>query len=248
MNAVHSMLVVAASASATCATAASAQPSNVLPSHKHAWTENCGWLNWRDAGSPAAAQGARSNGLFLAGFVWGENIGYINLGDGTPANGLAYGNILGSDFGVNILPDARLGGRAWGENVGWINFGPHATLAAAQQARFDFATGRLLGYAWGENIGWVNLDHGTHYVAFRACAADLSGSSDPNSAAYGVPDTFVDASDFFYFLDQFAADNFAVADLTSSADPNSPGYGVPDGTIDASDFFFYLDLFVQGCT
>ncbi len=36
------------------------------------------------------------------------------------------------------------------------------------------------------------------------CAADLTTSSDPNDPAYGVPDGMVDASDFFYFLDQFA--------------------------------------------
>ncbi|MCC6284384.1 MAG: hypothetical protein IT439_03635 [Phycisphaerales bacterium] len=79
------------------------------------------------------------------------------------------------------------------------------------------------------------------------CPADISGSADPNDPAYGIPDGQVDASDFFYFLDQFTGGNFAVADLTGSADPNNPAYGVPDGIIDASDFFFYLDLFVQGC-
>ncbi len=80
-----------------------------------------------------------------------------------------------------------------------------------------------------------------------ACPADLSGSSDPNDPAYGAPDGFVDAADFFYYLDQFAAANLAVADVTGSADPNDPAYGVPDGLIDAADFFYYLDLFVAGC-
>ncbi len=79
------------------------------------------------------------------------------------------------------------------------------------------------------------------------CPADLSGSADPNDPAYGVPDGSVDASDFFYYLDQFVGGNLAIADLSGSADPNDPGYGVPDGTIDASDFFYYLDLFVAGC-
>ncbi len=79
------------------------------------------------------------------------------------------------------------------------------------------------------------------------CPADLSGSSDPNDPAYGMPDGIVDAADFFYFLDQFTASNLAVADLSGSADPNDAGYGVPDGTLDASDFFYYLDIFVAGC-
>lgn len=79
------------------------------------------------------------------------------------------------------------------------------------------------------------------------CAADLTGSSDPNDLAYGIPDGSADASDFFYYLDAFASGDADTADLTGSADPNDPQYGTPDGSIDAADFFFYLDLFVQGC-
>lgn len=79
------------------------------------------------------------------------------------------------------------------------------------------------------------------------CAADLSGSSDPNDPAYGVPDGVADISDFFYYLDRFVAGDLAVADLSTSSDPNDPGYGVPDGVLDIADFFYYLDLFVQGC-
>ncbi len=79
------------------------------------------------------------------------------------------------------------------------------------------------------------------------CPADTSGSSDPNDPGYGVPDGQIDAADFFYYLDQFAAGNLAAADLTGSSDPNDPGYGVPDGQLDAGDFFYYLDLFVAGC-
>lgn len=77
--------------------------------------------------------------------------------------------------------------------------------------------------------------------------ADLSGSADPNDAAYGVPDGVIDAADFFFFLDQFASGNAAVADVTGSADPNDSAYGVPDGVIDAADFFYFLDAFSVGC-
>ncbi|MBX3364271.1 MAG: hypothetical protein KF866_05835 [Phycisphaeraceae bacterium] len=79
------------------------------------------------------------------------------------------------------------------------------------------------------------------------CRADLSGSSDPMHPDYGVPDGQVDASDFFYFLDQFTEGNFLVADMSGSSDPTSPDYGVPDGLLDASDFFYFLDVFVLGC-
>jgi cytochrome c peroxidase len=79
------------------------------------------------------------------------------------------------------------------------------------------------------------------------CLADLSGSSDPSSGAYGTPDGMVDAADLFYFLDQFVAGNRAEADLTGDADPLQPLYGIPDAGLDASDFFYFLDLFEAGC-
>lgn len=78
------------------------------------------------------------------------------------------------------------------------------------------------------------------------CPADLTGSTDPNNPAFGVPDGVVDANDFFFYLSLFGAGDLA-ADLTGSADPNSPDFGVPDGSLDGSDFFFYLNLFAQGC-
>ncbi len=86
----------------------------------------------------------------------------------------------------------------------------------------------------------------TDTITVLACRPDLTGSTDPNSAAYGIPDAVLDASDFFYYLDLFVANN-AAADYTGSSDPNDPEYGLPDGIIDASDFFFYLDLYTAGC-
>jgi len=98
------------------------------------------------------------------------------------------------------------------------------------------------------------IDTSRNYAALElvtlvddGCAPDLSGSVDPNDPGFGVPDGLVDATDFFFFLDRFAAGDLAVADLTGSADPNSPAFGVPDGTLDASDFFFYLTIFAAGC-
>ncbi len=190
-----------------------AQPSNIQSSNKWSWGENIGFMNWRDAGSPIASQGALINPNILSGFVWQENTGFINLGDGTPANGTAYANLTGTDFGVNILNDNRLAGLAWGENVGWINFGPHATLPALQQARFDPSSNRLRGYAWGENIGWVNLDDSTHFVGVR-CPADFNND--------GVVDLF----DYLDFVAAFAANDPAA-----------------DFNLDAIiDFFDYLDF------
>lgn len=105
--------------------------------------------------------------------------------------------------------------------------------------------------ARGELALLLRFTDGTEgiYVARLAtpCPGDLSGSSDPNSSDYGLPDGALDAADFFYYLDQFALGNVSVADLTGSSDPNDPNYGAPDGTLDIADFFYFLDLFVAGC-
>lgn len=79
------------------------------------------------------------------------------------------------------------------------------------------------------------------------CAADLTSTTDPQDPTYGVPDGVVDAADFFYFLDQFVAENFVIVDRTGDSDPSASCYGVPDDAVDLSDVFFYLDLFAAGC-
>lgn len=107
-----------------------------------------------------------------------------------------------------------------------------------------FTTLRMTNTTGGDSIEYDDV---LFTFTRRACPPDLTGSSDPTSPDYGVPDGRVNAADFFYFLDQFASGNLAIADLTGSADPSDPAYRAPDGVLDASDFFFYLDLFVAGC-
>ena len=175
-------------------TLAVAQPSNVDANHKFAWSENCGWINWRDSGSPAGAQGVVIYPTFLSGFAWMENAGFLNFGDGTPVNGFAYSNTTGTDTGVNVTPSGNLAGFAWGENIGWVNFGTAAALSGSgQQARMT--SGRLRGYAWGENIGWINLDDATSFVA-PTCYANCDGST-------VAP--VLNINDFQCFLNKFAA-------------------------------------------
>jgi hypothetical protein len=136
--------------------------SNIDPGHKHAWGENVGWTNWRDANY--AQEGVDLGTTFLAGFIWSENLGWINVGDGSPDDDVHYGNTDGSDFGVNIdQGTGDLFGLAWGENIGWVNFDTRDK--GDQRARFDRPAGRFRGYVWGENVGWINLDDEEHYVA-----------------------------------------------------------------------------------
>ena len=199
--------------------------SNVAAANKFSWSENCGWMNWRDGGSPTGSQGAIFAGTFASGFVWMENCGWVNLGDGSPANLVAYANTTGADFGVNIGVGGALSGFAWGENIGWINF-TLPTLPAAQQPRLDGGAGRLRGFAWGENIGWVNLDlaESGKFVGVTICAADFNN------------DGTVDPDDLADYIGAFFA--------------QPPGAGSDfngDGTTDPDDLADYIGAFFGGC-
>eukprot|EP01026_Neomeris_dumetosa_P083764 TRINITY_DN975_c0_g1_i4.p1 TRINITY_DN975_c0_g1~~TRINITY_DN975_c0_g1_i4.p1 ORF type:complete len:313 (-),score=32.48 TRINITY_DN975_c0_g1_i4:233-1171(-) len=91
-------------------------------------------------------------------------------------------------------------------------------------------------------IFWDDL----RVVQLPLCGADMTGTMDPGSPEYGVPDGNVDADDFFFYMDLFQSGD-PMADLTGSQNPMDELYGVCDGTIDANDFFFYLTLFDGGC-
>jgi hypothetical protein len=203
--------------------------SNVSSTNKFTWAENCGWMNWRDAGDPASSQGARFEPTFASGFVWCENIGWINLGDGTPGSGAGYSNTSGDDHGVNILADGELSGLAWGENVGWINFGISALVPPAQRPRIDAAANRLRGFVWGENIGWINLDDAEKFVAFQPpCAANCDGSTTP---------PVLNVNDFICFQSRFAAgDPYA----------NCDGSTTPP-VLNVNDFICFQSQYAAGC-
>jgi hypothetical protein len=222
-------------AALAASSAALAQP-NISSTNKWAWSENCGWVNWFNAGDPPSAQRVRIHTSFLSGFAWAENIGYINFGDATPANGASYANATGIDFGVNRNPATNeLSGLAWGENVGWINFSGGALASPPNPARFDTSAGRLRGFAWGENIGWINLDDATRFVSL-VCPADLD-----DGTASGTPDGGVTIDDLLFFLDLFANGD-PRADLDDGTFTNTPDAGV---TID--DLLYYLERFANGC-
>ncbi len=198
--------------------------SSISPVNKFSWGENCGWMDWAAAG----AQAARISDSFLSGSIWCENIGWINLGNGTPGAGGSYANASGSDFGVNLDPGTHLlSGLAWGENVGWINFSSGAAAVPASPARIDTAANRLRGYAWGENIGWINLDDAAHFVGL-SCYANCDGSVTP---------PVLNVLDFSCFLNKFAAgDPYA----------NCDGSSTPPA-LNVLDFSCFLNKFAAGC-
>jgi hypothetical protein len=162
--------------------AAHAQVS-IDPAHAFCWGENAGWINW--ASAPQGVQTAGIGPTYLHGHVWGETLGWISLGLG-PANGLAYANVSGDDYGGNYdAAGGALSGMAWSENAGWINFSGGALASPPVAARLDTNAGRFFGYVWGENIGWVNLDDDQLYVGIVGMCgtADFDGDGDTGTDA-----------------------------------------------------------------
>lgn len=97
---------------------------------------------------------------------------------------------------------------------------------ATYRVYFGDAHGQpLAGYTPGEvTLAWTS----------DVCPGDLTSSADPGDPRYGIPDNVVDVTDFFFFLDMFAAGD-------PRADVNH------DGRVDVTDFFLYLDAFALGC-
>lgn len=199
--------------------------SNIDSTNKFAWGENVGWSNWRDANF--TLDGVDVGSMFLSGWIWFENVGWVTVGDGTPGGGTFYTNVLGGDHGVNIVNAAGdLEGFAWGENVGWINF--DTSSAGAQRAKFDTVAGRFRGYAWGENVGWINLDDPTHFVAVVSNCPDFDGDGD------------VDLADFALFTQCFGG---AFNPPAVTCPPGVDADLDDDGDVDTGDFALFTQCF-----
>ncbi len=148
--------------------------SNIDPAHAFAWSGNIGWINWR----PDAQNGADITEFVCSGLIYSANVGWINLGNGKPANGTHYQNNSASDFGVNVTPSGELEGFAYGANIGWIAFEPTGS------PRIDLRTGTISGYAYSANAGWVTL--GDTQTFLKINSLNLGDDSD----ADGLPDAW----------------------------------------------------------
>ncbi len=125
------------------------------------------------------------------------------------------------------------------ERIGFVNLPRVIGGPIDQSLLLDTIHPRPSGADFVAQKVWDAVTEGT-------CEADISGSSDPASPSFMVPDGVVDAEDFFTFLRLFA-DADPRADITGSSSPTSPDFLVPDGVIDAEDFFAFLFLFAAGC-
>lgn len=135
-----------------CPPAITYAQSTINTTQKHAYGANTGWLNFR----PSATDGVVVGEAFLSGYIYAANFGWIQVGDGTPANGHTYSNTSAADSGVNHDGTGTLGGYAYSGNIGWVNFG-WATANDPNRPHFDLLTGQFSGYAYSGNTGWINL-------------------------------------------------------------------------------------------
>ena len=133
-------------------------PSQLLRAAEgdYAWNGAVGWIQFGFSAAAGETPQSVLGRAYLSGYAWNGRAGWIDLGDGSPTNGYAYGNVDGSDFGVNHDGVGNLSGLAWSENAGWLNFG-WASSDHEDRPRVDLATGAFSGFAWSEGMGWIHL-------------------------------------------------------------------------------------------
>lgn len=174
--------------------------------NRYAWGPNIGWMDW----VADTNNGAVIGDYVCSGFIYSANVGWINLGNGSPTNGIYYQNISTNDFGVNQDGLGDLSGYAWGANIGWITF--EQTYG---KPKVDLLSGRLSGYAWSANCGWISLSNSAAYVQ----ADSLSpGPMAPN----GLPVPWLLA-------------HFGTTNVNTSADPTGKGMTIGQDYIAGTD-------------
>ena len=114
--------------------------------------ENMGWVNSRPLGD--AGPGMDVSDTDLVGYLWVENLGWINL---SCANTSSCGTV---DYNVSNDGSGNLAGFGWAENGGWVNFSCTNTNSCATVnygVTIDTDTGDFSGEAWSENRGWIRF-------------------------------------------------------------------------------------------
>ena len=122
------------------------------PASTFVYSANSGWIDFQ----PSEENGVVLSATYLSGNAYGVNFGWMNLGDGTPADGVNYTNDSGTDYGVNHDHLGNLSGYAYAANIGWVNFG-WTDSNDPNSPTIDPFTGSVSGYAYSANIGWIHL-------------------------------------------------------------------------------------------
>lgn len=195
--------------------------TTINTANKSAYAANLGWMDWR---------GYTNNGAIIgeyvcSGYIYSANVGWINLGSGSPANQIQYQNNSASDFGVNQDGLGNLRGYAYGANIGWINF------EATGTPKVDLLTGKLSGWVYSANCGWISL---TNSFAFVQTDAIQKGTLAPN----GLP--------VAWLLTNFGTTNVnAGADFDNDGVSNADEYQAGTSPTKSTDFL-HITQFSRG--
>ena len=163
------------------------------PVNHYAYGANIGWMDSRGDTNHGAVIGQ----YVCSGNLYSANVGWINLGNGAPTNGIYYQNLSGNDFGVNQDGLGNLRGYAYGANIGWVNF---ESTGAPQ---VNLRTGVFSGSVWSANCGWISLSNAVAYVQTDTITP---GTLAPN----GLPSAWLLA-------------NFGTTNINPNADPTGKG-------------------------
>jgi hypothetical protein len=223
MKAVTAAIIVLSGWAATSVRA----NTTIDPVNRYAWGANIGWIDWHANGANGAVIGQN----FCSGYIYSANCGWINLGSGSPANGVSYQNNSGSDFGVNVDNSGNLRGYAWGANIGWINFEDTGAPAV------NLATGQFSGYAWSANCGWINLSSG---YGVQTTSQPATGTHQTQISTVGVWDgsTAPPASTDNQFTPPYQTFN-SIGNLAAGT-TTGEAFIAPAGVTSLNYFTFYL--------
>lgn len=155
--------------------------STINPANHFAYGANSGWMDWRGDTNNGAVIGE----FICFGYLYAANVGWISLGNGSPANGIRYQNNSAGDFGVNHDGLGNLHGFAYGANIGWITFtNRDATGATFAGPAVDLLTGQLSGHVYSANCGWIGLSNAQAFVQTDTMPAGADSDGD------GIPDAW----------------------------------------------------------
>ena len=154
--------------------------STITPTARYTYAANFGWLNWRT--NPLAVDAPVIETTMLHGRVYSANVGWIDLGDGTPSGLTGSYTQTGGDIGVNHNGAGDLTGYAYGANIGWIYFDP----TIADPPRVDLITGAFSGYAYSANCGWIHLGSIKTRISTGSDSEPIAGGGNGD----GIADTW----------------------------------------------------------
>jgi hypothetical protein len=173
--------------------------------NRHAYGANLGWMDWVADTNNGAVIGA----YVCSGYIYSANVGWINLGSGSPTNGIYYQNLSANDFGVNQDGLGNLRGYAYGANLGWIDFETNGA------PRINMITGQMSGYVWSANCGWISLSNAVAYVQTDTISPGALASD-------GLP--------FAWLLSNFGSTN-----VNANADPTGKGMTIEQDYLAGTD-------------